>query len=237
MDRHLILEGFMVWMPSGGLRPRLAATLVALAFGLSSTQGMLSAAPPYPPSQVDAVAETLHGVTLSDRYRWLEDQQSPTTRAWIAAENKYTEQVLSRFSGRDRISRRLGELLKVDSVGLPVARGNRYFFSKQFADRDLPVICLREGLDGKDLVLIDPQRFGGDGSKTVTLLDVSKDGTLLVYGVRTGGEDEVAVRFFDVDGRADRPGELPRARYFGVSITPDKQTLFYSRHGTEGSRV
>src|SRR5262245_7787576 len=95
--------------------------LVVAIGGCLCVSRMLSAAPPaHPPSQADPVAETLHGVTLSDRYRWLEDQQSPATRAWVAAQNKYTEQMLSQFSGRDRISRRLRELLKVDSVSLPI---------------------------------------------------------------------------------------------------------------------
>ena len=192
---------------------------------------------PYPPSKVDVVAETLHGVKLRDPYRWLEDQPGPATRAWIAAQNAYTDQVLQQYPGRTALASRLGELLKVDSVGMPVARGSRYFFTKQPADRDLPVICFRDGFEGNDVVLLDPQQLSADGSKTVSLLDVSKDGSLLVYGIREGGEDEVAVRFFDVVKRADRPEQMPKARYFGVSLTPDNATLYYARHGAEGSRV
>jgi prolyl oligopeptidase len=191
----------------------------------------------YPPSKIAVVTDQLHGVDLADPYRWLEDQQSPATRAWIESQNAYTDRVLKRFAGRSALSRRLDQPLKVDSVGLPAARGNRYFFTKQPADRDLPVICMRDGIGGKDVVLLDPKGLSDDGSKTVSLLDVSKDGRLLVYGVRAGGEDELTLRFFDVEARADRPGQIDRGRYFGVSLTPDQKTLYYARHGKEGSRV
>jgi prolyl oligopeptidase len=109
--------------------------------------------------------------------------------------------------------------MKVDSIGLPTARGSRYFFTKQQARRDLPVICLREGRNGEDEILIDPHQLSRDGSKTVSLLDVSHDGKLLAYGIRVGGEDELEVHFFDVDQRIDTPDVLERARYFGVSLS------------------
>src|SRR5262249_52799146 len=150
--------------------------------------------------------------------RWLEDQQSTATRAWIDRQNEYTESILREFPGRAAIARRLGELMKVDSVGMPVARGDRYFFSKREAGRDLPVICLREGYSGDDVALIDPHKLSSDGSKTATLLDVSHDGKLLVYGIRNGGEDELEVHLFDVDSRRDVSSVLERGRYFGVSL-------------------
>jgi putative membrane-bound dehydrogenase-like protein len=193
--------------------------------------------PPKPETKVETVEEVLHGVKIADPYRWLEDQRSPATRTWIERQNRHTEEALRSFAGRDGIVRRLGELMKVDSVGLPTARGSRYFFGKQQAGRDLPVICLREGKDGRDEILIDPHKLSNDGSKTVTLLDVSQDGKLLAYGIRIGGEDELEVHFYDVDKRLDTPDVLERGRYFGVSLSADKQTLFYSRHRQEGSRV
>ena len=229
---------------SAGRSPRISATCLVcvLLFLLAGGPGLAGQSsprkvPPAPETKVDAVEEILHGVKLADPYRWLEDQQSPATRAWIDGQNRHTDELLGKVSGRDRISRRLGELMKVDSIGLPTARGSRYFFTKQEARRDLPVICLREGKDGADETLIDPHKLSPDGSKTVSLLDVSHDGKLLAYGIRIGGEDELEVHFFDVDNRTDIPDVLERGRYFGVSLSRDKQTLFYARHGGESSRV
>jgi uncharacterized protein (DUF885 family)/prolyl oligopeptidase PreP (S9A serine peptidase family) len=190
-----------------------------------------------PPTKITDVVDELHGEKVADPYRWLEEGQNPETRSWIDAQNARTTAVLSKFPGRDALTRRCTELLKVDSVGMPTARGNRYFFSKRDADQDLPAICLRTGLDGKDEVLLDPQLANKEHTTTYSVLDVSEDGKLLIYGVRQGGEDEVSVKFFDVETRKDLDFELPRARFFGVSLTPDKKTLYYTIHGKEGSRV
>lgn len=221
---------------------RAIAMACVLAWGYevmigSRNDDLLAADPMAPKSKVVDVVDQLHGEKIADPYRWLEDGQSPETRAWIDAQNQRTTELLGKFPGRRALAKRAEELLKVDTVGIPTQRGERYFFSKRGAHQDLPVICLRIGLEGRDEVLLDPHHASAQHTTTYSLLDVSHDGNLLVYGVRQGGEDEVSVRFFDVDARKDLTFELPRARYFGVSLTPDKQTLFYTVHAKEGSRV
>jgi len=191
---------------------------------------------PVPKTRTDDVAETIHGVTIRDPYRWLEDQQSPETRAWIDAENVYTRSVLDGLPGRGAVSKRLEELLKTDRFGTPVVRNGRYFFLRRLAAQNQFTICLREGLHGSDQVLIDPNKGGGDQTTSVNIEDVSEDGKWLVYGTRQGGEDEVAITVLDVDaGKA--ADTLPRARYWGVRITPDKHDLYYSKRLPEGSRI
>ncbi|MFQ5824708.1 MAG: prolyl oligopeptidase family protein [bacterium] len=190
-----------------------------------------------PKTQSDNVKEELHGVEIVDPYRWLEDQNSPETRAWINAQNEYTQSLIGDLQGQDKLKQRLTELLKIDNINLPQARNGRYFFTKRLANQDLASIYMRKGLEGKDQVLIDPQTMSSDMSKSVDLRTVSKDGKLLVYSVREGGEDEVSVHLFDVDNRKDLPYFLPKARYFGISLIPDKSGFFYTRHGKEGSRV
>ncbi len=190
-----------------------------------------------PKTPIKPVKETLHGVTIIDPYRWLEDQWSPETRAWIKAQNAYTRSILDPLPSRDNIKRRLTELLKIDTVSVPIARGGRYFFTKRRADQDLPIIYMRRGLQGEDEVLIDPHPWSPDHTTSVSILDVSQDGTLLAYGVREGGQDEIAVKLFDVDRRKDLPDHLPKARYFGISLTPDKKGFYYSRHSAQGSRI
>jgi len=209
-------------------------TLVTIAIGINSAAAEDNSAPE---TIKETVEETIHGVKIADPYRWLEDQHSAATREWIDRQNRHTDEILAKFPGRERIARRLGELMKVDSISTPTPRGGRYFFTRQDASRDLPVLCLRDGNKADDEILIDPQKLSADGSKTVSLLDASQDGKLLAYGIRVGGEDEVEVRLFDVDKRADTADRLERARYFGVSLSFDKRTVFYSRHGKEGSRV
>ena len=183
------------------------------------------------------VVETIHGVELADPYRWLEEQQSDETRAWIEAQNAYTESLLGQLPYLDGLRERLTELIRIDAVGVPFARGDRYFLAKRDADQDLFVIYMREGLDGEDQVLIDPHPMSEDHSTSVNMLDVSEDGTLMLYGVREGGMDEVSVRAYDVDARADLPDALPGSRYFGFSILPDNSGFIYTRFSMIGPRV
>jgi prolyl oligopeptidase len=190
-----------------------------------------------PKTKTDNVTETLHGVTITDPYRWLEDQKSPETRAWIDAQNEYTQSLLGAVPGRDKIKQRLEQLMKIDTIGVPSARGDRYFFSKRRADQNQAVIYMRKGLDGKDEVLIDPNTMSADQTTSVNRLDVTLDGKLMAYGVRQGGEDEISVALMDVDTRKELPDRLPKGRYFGISVRPDKSGFFYSRFSLSGSRV
>lgn len=194
-----------------------------------------SAAPPS--TRADNVKETLHGVEIVDPYRWLEDSQSRETRAWLEAQNRYTEAMLGALPGRAALQQRIAELVKIDMVGMPEERGGRYFFSRRKADQDLAVIYMREGLTGPDELLIDPHPLSEDRTVSVQRLDVSRDGKVMAYGVRRGGEDEVEVRLFDVDARKDLPDRLPKARYGSVQLTPDRSGLYYARQTEEGPRV
>jgi prolyl oligopeptidase len=190
-----------------------------------------------PKTRTDNVQEMLHGIEIVDLYRWLEDQDSPETRAWIKAQNEYTESMLGALAGREQLKQRIAQLLKIDSVSIPRERRGRYFFSKRRADQDLPIIYVREGLKGRDQALIDPHPLSPDRTVSVNLMDISKDGAVVVYGVREGGQDEVTVKLLDVDTRNALPDQLPKARYSGVSIKPDKSGLYYSRYRAGGPRL
>ncbi len=210
------------------------AALGILCAGIPAQAGEI---PDPPPTRVEVVRDTLHGVVIEDPYRWLEDQQAPETREWIEAQNEYTKSLLEDVEGRAAIMERLTELMKIDVISPPVARNGRYFLSKRMKDQDLFVIYMREGLHGDDHVLIDPHGMSEDHTTSVNMLDVSEEGTVLAYGVRRGGADEVEVRFLDVDARKDLPDALPTSRYFGVSLTPDAKGLYYTEFTMQGQSV
>jgi prolyl oligopeptidase len=190
-----------------------------------------------PKTRVDNVTETVHGVEITDPYRWLEDRQRPETGEWINAQDEYTNSVISSLPGREKITRRLTELTRIDWVSAPWVRDKRYFFEKRSADQELSVVCMRKAIEGKDEVLIDPHPMSPDQTTSVGIHGVSEDGTVLAYGVREGGEDELAGRLLDVASRKDLPDRLPKARYFGFALKPDMSGFYYARHGAEGSRV
>ena len=193
---------------------------------------------PPPPTRVEEVVDVLHGVEIVDPYRWLEDQESPETRAWIEAQNAYTVAHLGSSPKRTEVMGRLEELLRVDRVGTPIEVAGRFFVWKKKAEDDLWVLHLRSALDGEDEVLLDPHTLSEDHTTSLSILDIDPSGRFLAYGVREGGADEVEVRIFDVDARQDLPDRLPTALYRSVALTADGQGFYYGRRDRQsGVRI
>ena len=211
-----------------------AALFVAIA-AAGAQQGVT--VPPPPPTEVREVVDTLHGVDVPDPYRWLEDQEAPETRAWIDAQNAYTDTVLGALPGRDRLRDVAAAVLEREAVGLPNERGGRYFYSRRGADQDLAVLYFRDGLDGAERVLIDPHPMSSDHTTSVELRDISDDGGQVAYAVREGGVDEVSIRVRGVDSGDDLADVLPAARYGAVTLAPDGGGLYYERYGDVRPRV
>ncbi|MGB6874444.1 MAG: prolyl oligopeptidase family serine peptidase [Candidatus Acidiferrales bacterium] len=216
---------------------RSALATIALLFAVSTVQAQGNTSQCPPTTRTDNVVDNYFGTKISDPYRWLEDQNSSETRAWIAAEDACTNEALDKLPGRDGMSRRLGQLMKVDSVGPPIARNGRYFFMKRAANEDLYIIYMRNGLAGADQVLVDPRPLSKDHSTSVDLQAVSDDGKMIAYGIRQGGQDQVTVHFLDVDTRHALADVLPRADYEGVSINHEKSGVYYARTTEQGPRV
>jgi prolyl oligopeptidase len=217
------------------MKRRYALLAVLYALFLSLAVAAQQSGPPA--SRRNDVVDVVHGVAIHDPYRWLEDQNSPETRAWIDAQNAYSRSLLDKLPGREEISRRLSELMKVDNIQVPVERNGRYFFLRRRAGQDLFVIYMRQGAQGQDQVLVDPHPMSADHSVSVDIRGVSPDGRLLAYGIRRGGADETEVHLLDVNTRQPLPDVLPRARYFDISFLPDDSGLYYSMMGKEAPDV
>jgi prolyl oligopeptidase len=190
-----------------------------------------------PPTKVEPVTETLHGVAITDPYRWLEDQDSPATRAWIDQQMSYTQAAIRRIPQRERLHRRLSQLMRVETRSVPTARAGRYFVQKREPNQSQYVLYVRQGANGPDQVLLDPNPLSPDHTTSMVLLDISDDGKLAAYGLRQGGADENTLAFRDVDTRQDLPDFFPAARYFSVAITPDKTGVYYVKMLDEGPRL
>jgi prolyl oligopeptidase len=190
-----------------------------------------------PATRVDNVKDTYGSTVVTDPYRWLEDQNSPETRAWIDAEQKCTEAALSHLPGREQLTKHLGELLHTDSFGMPVERGGRYFFHKRLGNQDLGMLYLRRGVNAADEVLIDPLPWSADHSASVTLENVSRDGKYIFYGRREGGQDEITPRVLEVDTKKTLPDAFPSGVYFSIEPTPDNKAVYYVRVTPDGPRA
>ena len=218
--------------PSLGFALILCAGLAAAAAG--------QAAPPAkcpPPARTDNVTDTYGSTVVADPYRWLEDQKSPETRAWIDAEDACTDAALSKIPGREAIAKRLADLYHNDVYSLPIERAGRYFFAKRAADQDLSLIYMRSGRTAPDQVIVDPLTWSKDRSVSATLEAVSRDGALVFYGRREGGQDEITLHVLDLKTHRDLPDVLPSAAYSGVMPTPDDRGVYYAKATPAGPRA
>ena len=180
-----------------------------------------------PPSvAIKPVTDDVGGHEITDNYRWLEDQKAPDTRAFIQAEQQYTDSYFAQIKPlRDRLVKRLTEMQRVDSVSEPIERHGRLFYTKRLAAENQASIYFRDGLEGPEVKLVDAATLSVDGNASVSIADVSSDGKLLVYGERHGGADEETIHLLDVDARHTLGDQLPLARYMGVSL--GGKTLYY----------
>jgi prolyl oligopeptidase len=208
-----------------------------IAQGPKPPETTASGVPAPPKTTVNEVKETIHGVEIVDSYRWLEDQNSPETRSWIDAENAYTDALLSHIAGKEALQAKVAALLKVEFMGTPMVRNNRYFFLHRRADQDQSQLFMRQGITGKEELLVDPLALSAEHTTTVTLDGVSHDGSLLVYGLRQGGEDETTLHIYDVNARKELADQFPRARYNSTAILPDNSGLYFVKQTVEGPRA
>ena len=185
----------------------------------------LISVPPFSPSE--PVTEMLHGVPVIDPYRWLEDQNSPRTRNWIAEQTQYARTYLDAIPGRDRIRKRIREFLEVEAYESVEKSGDRYFFRKRQATEEQPRLYMREGPHGHDQLLIDPATFGTGKHTAVRAVRVSPSGSLLLYETKQGGERSGTFRLFHVENRRTLPDALPRGFLRGFAFAPDEKSFYY----------
>lgn len=182
---------------------------------------------PLPHSPIEAVTEILHGVAVTDPYRWLEDQESPYTRQWIAAQTRYARAYLDSIPHRERIRQRIRELLDVETCDSLQKVGNRYYYRRRISGQEQPSIYMREGIDGSDHVLVDPSLRGTGPHTAVKPLRVSPDGRLLLFEVKQGGERTGTFELLDIRTRETLPDVLPRGYLRGFTFAPDSSAFYY----------
>ena len=194
----------------------------------------LNAAPPFSP--IEPVTDILHGVPVTDPYRWLEDQDSPRTRQWLENQTRYARAYLDSIPGRERIRARIHEFVAVETYDSLQKAGSRYFFRKRLADHEQPCIYLREGPQGEDQLLLDPAARATGPYTALKPLRVSPDGRLLLYEIKEGGERTGTFALFDIESRTTLSDALPRGYLRGFAFAPDSRSFYYAHESADARR-
>ncbi|MGI9148474.1 MAG: prolyl oligopeptidase family serine peptidase [Chloroflexota bacterium] len=189
-----------------------------------------------PATRADDVVDMLHGVAVADPYRWLEDGQSDETQAWVDAQNAYTRSMLDGLPERAAIREALDHLLTTGWVSSPVVRGHRFFYQRRSGRLDQPVLVFRDGVDGQERVVVDPNALSASGIVALDWWYPSHHGRLLAYGVSQGGTELSTLRVLDISlGEHLVADVIPHTRAASLAWLPDDSGFYVTRIPAPGS--
>jgi prolyl oligopeptidase len=163
-------------------------TLCAALFGCNSNEKKQEAMH-YPITKKVDTVDTYFGKKINDPYRWLEDDKSDETAAWVKEQNKVTYDYLSKIPFRDKIKKRLTEIWNFEKRSTPFKKGKYYFYYKNDGIQNQNVLYVQEGLAGNARILLDPNTLASDGTVSLGGLGISKDGKYLAYSINRAGSD------------------------------------------------
>jgi prolyl oligopeptidase len=184
----------------------------------------------YPPTEKSNITDDYFGTKVADPYRWLEDDNSAETRAWVKAQNKVTFAFLEAIPQRSAIRERLEKLWNYERFGIPFRRGDRWFFTRNSGLQNQSVLFVADTPDGEGRELLDPNKLSADGTVSLTESAPSEDGKLLVYGTSTGGSDWQEFRIRDIGTGKDMADVLRWIKFSGASWARDGSGFYYSRY-------
>jgi len=190
----------------------------------------VTAAPtrPWPATRKLDLVETVQGKAIADPFRWLEDEHAPEVQTWMSAQDAYTRGELAKLPLRGELEARIKELFYFDSISAPVHRGGRYFYSRKHADKEKTIVYWKQGEQGAEKVLFDPNAWSDDGSKGLHGWYPSHDGKHVAYQVSEHNSDETVLHVIDVATGKDTPDVIPGTKYAAASWTADGKGFYYT---------
>jgi prolyl oligopeptidase len=185
----------------------------------------------YPQTKRVDLVEKPFGQTVSDPYRWLENdvRSDKEVASWVESQNKVTNAYLDKLPGRDIFKDRLKQLYNYEKFTIPVKKGGRYFYFRNSGLQSQRVLYVRDSVDGAGRVLIDPNSWTKDGATALAEWSVSYDGTRLAYAVQDGGSDWRTIRVLDVNTGKVLGDEVKWARLTTIEWAKDGSGFFYAR--------
>jgi prolyl oligopeptidase len=204
---------------------------LSLFFALMPAFAVAADALTYPTSRKDeTVIDDYHGTKVVDPYRWLEDDNSEETKAWVKAQNDVTFGFLKGIPKREAIRQRLQKAWNYERTGIPFHHGGKWFFSRNSGLQNQSVLYVADSLDAMPRELLDPNKLSKDGTISLTETEPSEDGKWLVYGVSKAGSDWQEFRVKDIATGKDTDDLIEWVKFSGASWAKDSSGFYYSRY-------
>jgi prolyl oligopeptidase len=191
---------------------------------------------PYPKTRQGEVVDDYFSVKVADPYRWLEDDMSEETQAWVKAQNKLTFSYLEDIPFRDKLKERLEILLDYEKVSAPFEEGSYTYFYKNDGLQDQSVLY-RQKAEGEAEVFLDPNTFSEDGTTSLAGVNFSQDGSRLAYLISEGGSDWRTVVTIDAQNKQELSAALIDVKFSDISWVGNEGFYYSSYDKPQGSEL
>lgn len=189
---------------------------------------MLPAQIKYPVSKKGNQVDDYHGTKVADPYRWLEDDVSADTKAWVTAENAVTFDYLAKIPYRDGFKKRIETLANYAKYSSPERKGDWFYFSKNDGLQNQSVLYRQKGLDAKPELVLDPNKLSPDGTTRMIGFHLNKPGTYAAWGISKGGSDWQEYYVRDMHTGKDLVDTLRWVKVSGIAWQGNG--FYYSRY-------
>ena len=185
---------------------------------------------PYPETVRGDVVDNYFGTEVPDPYRWLEDDNSEATAAWVAAENAVTQDYLSQIPFRGAIRERLTEVWNYAKESAPRKHGDWWYYTYNDGLQNQSVIYRTKEPGEAGEVFLDPNKLSDDGTVALTDMSFSKDGRWFAYSAAASGSDWVEIRVMDTADKSLAADKIEWVKFSGARWAPDSKGFYYSAY-------
>ncbi len=191
----------------------------------------------YPKTTKKPVVDSIFGTTVIDNYRWLENDKSPETEAWVKAENEVTFDYLSKIPYREQLKDRLTALWNYEKVGTPFIEGDYTYFSKNNGLQNQSVIYRKKNDADEPEVFLDPNTFSDDATTSLGAVSFSKNGKTAAYSISEGGSDWRKIIIIDTASKTIKEDTLVDVKFSGISWYKNEGFYYSSYTKPKGSEL
>uniref|UniRef100_A0A7I4C0B8 Prolyl endopeptidase n=1 Tax=Physcomitrium patens TaxID=3218 RepID=A0A7I4C0B8_PHYPA len=174
--------------------------------------------------------ESMHGHKIPDPYRPLEVPKARATQEFIASQVELTKSVLSTCDTKEKLRERITAVYDYPKSSCPYRRGNKCFYSHNSGLQAQSVLYMQDSLDGEAEVLLDPNTWSEDGTKSLEIMKFSSNAEYLAYGQSSSGSDWITIKVIHVADKITLDDTLSWVKFSSLAWTHDNRGFFYNRY-------